>query len=138
MVLIAFISYFRAVDGCMTNYSSGKRSFFFFILIIILIFSPIVLGSSVIYHSLGFVTRGKWPIGLQLAFGYLSIFVLRLDLVGGNSWVESWNSFILLLAFFFLKKKHHHHYNKNMLLFYFLFLTPLLSTRNPLLRSRKG
>lgn len=76
MMLTAFISYFGALGGCMTNFSTGKKctltklnkqvsyslSFFF-------------LGSAAMYYAPGYVERARWfKLGFQMAVFYLSIY----------------------------------------------------------------
>ncbi|GAA5814588.1 hypothetical protein MFLAVUS_008087 [Mucor flavus] len=54
MMLTAFISYFGALGGCMTNFSTG---------------------SAAMYYAPGYVERARWfKLGFQMAVFYLSIY----------------------------------------------------------------
>jgi DASS family divalent anion:Na+ symporter len=54
MMLTLFISYFGALGGCMTNYSTGMAA---------------------MYYAPGYVSRTKWfSVGFQMAVFYLFIY----------------------------------------------------------------
>lgn len=54
MLLTAFISYFGALGGCMTNFSTGMAA---------------------MYYAPGYVPRAKWfTVGLQMALFYLVVY----------------------------------------------------------------
>ncbi|CEP18875.1 hypothetical protein [Parasitella parasitica] len=54
MILTAFISYFGALGGCMTNFSTGMAA---------------------MYYAPGYVARAKWfTVGLQMAVFYLCVY----------------------------------------------------------------
>lgn len=73
MMLTAFISYFGALGGCMTNFSTGKKKEC--IDKNLKLTNKFSVGSAAMYYAPGYVPRTKWfIIGTQLAIFYLIIY----------------------------------------------------------------